>query len=251
VSEKGCRYYLPPFALSASDMEVLRMFYQGDVAYMDSRLGLLIGFLRDHRLLDDTVVVVVSDHGENFGDHGLIEHSFSLYNSVLHVPLLIRYPARVGPGQVRDAPVSTIHLMDTILDLTGAGRAESSLLDAPPEPAIHAEVENLVGMLKVQLASEPSAAGFDFTPFDKSLECVYEGDWKLIRSSDGRLELYDTADDWAETKDLSAAEPDRVRSMAGRLTAWRQGLAKPKLDRPPRSPDRAVREALKSLGYVR
>ena len=260
VSALGSRNYLPRYALSPSEMDVLRMFYRGDVAYLDSRLGLLFDFLRDHRLLDGTIVVVVADHGENFGDHGLIEHSFNLYNSVLHVPLIIRFPSRIGAGLVRNDTVSTVHLMDTILDLVGGGkpgadgpdpgRESRSLLDPSPEPAVYAEVENLERMLRLQLAAEPSASGLDPSRFDRSLECVFEGDRKLIRSSDGRLELYDTVNDWAETRDLSSAEPARVEALAARLSAWRRGLAKPRLDQPQRSPDRALREALKSLGYV-
>ncbi len=259
VSELGSRNYLPGYALSPAEMDVLRAFYRGDVAYLDAKLGLLFDFLRSRELLDETVVVVVSDHGENFGDHGLIEHSFNLYNTVLHVPLIIRFPAKVGAGTLRGDLVSTVHLGDTILDLAGiedraassGPGARQSLFGPSPDREIFAEVEDLVGMLRLQLASEPSAAGFNFAPFEKSLECIYEDGRKLIRSSNGRVELYDTVNDWAETKDLSAAEPDRVKALAARLSAWRQGLVVPRLDQPPRSPDRALREALKSLGYVR
>ncbi len=262
ISERGCRFYLPQYAPQPGDMDILRMFYRGDISYLDARLGLLFDFLRSKNLLDETILVIVSDHGENFGDHGLIEHSFSLYNTVLHVPLLVRYPKRIPAGRVEETPVSTIRLFDTILDLAGLeysgagtgslqGRGRRSLLDPVPETEIYAECENLVGLLRVELAAEPQTTSFDYAPFDKSLECLYTGGRKLIRSSDGRVELYDTVHDWAETKNLAVSEPARVSLLTRKLEAWRKGLVRPRLDFTPRPPDRSLKEALKSLGYIR
>lgn len=260
ISERGYRFYLPSFEPQPGDMGILRMYYRGDVSYLDARLGLLFDFLRTKNLLDETIVVVVSDHGENFGEHGLIEHSFNLYNTVLHVPLLIRFPRRIPAGRVEEGSVSTLRLFDTILDLAGVerggagslqGNDRRSLLGPVPDTEIYAEVENLVGMLRLQLAGEPQAASFDFSPFDKSLECLYAGGRKLIRSSNGSVELYDTVDDWAETKNLAALEPARVSLLVRKLEGWRKGLVRPRIDLSPRPPDRSLKDALESLGYIR
>jgi len=260
LSRAPHRFYLPEFEPRPGDMDVLRMFYQGDVSYLDERLGRLFDFLRGKNLLDDTVVIIVSDHGENFGDHGLIEHAFCLYNTLLHVPLIIRFPARIQAGTVRDDLVSTIHLFSTIFKLAGGPEHalppevdHGDLLDATPEAEIFAESENMVGMLRSVIAKEPGAAAarFNFTPFDKTIRCLYAGNDKLISSSDGRLELYDMAHDWAETRNLAEAEPARVQDLLKRLTAREKSLVRPGLDFTPPKVDRRVKDALKSLGYVR
>ena len=260
LSRTPHRFYLPEFEPRPGDMDVLRMFYQGDVSYLDERLGGLFDFLRGKSLLDNTVIIIVSDHGENFGDHGLIEHSFCLYNTLLHVPLIIRFPAKVPAGTVRDDLVSTIHLFSTILKLAGGPERalppevdHGDLLDATPEAEIFAESENMVGMLRSVMAWEPGAAAarFNFMPFDKTIRCLYAGHYKLISSSDGRLELYDMAHDWAETRNLAEAEPARVQDLLKKLAAREKGLLRPGLDFTPPKVDRRVKDALKSLGYVR
>lgn len=258
LSRAPHRFYLPEFEPRPGDMDVLRMFYRGDVSYLDERLGRLFDFLRGKNLLDNTVVIIVSDHGENFGDHRLIEHAFCLYNTLLHVPLIIRFPAKVPAGGVRDDPVSTIHLFSTILKLVGGPERplppevdHGNILDATPEVEIFAESENMVGMLRSVMAGEHAAARFNFVPFDKTIRCLYAGNYKLISSSDGRLELYDMAHDWAETRNLAEAEPARVQDMLKKLTAREKSLVRPGLDFTPSEVDRRVKDALKSLGYVR
>src|SRR4029453_6855187 len=66
--------------------------YAGEIAFVDSQVGRLLAWLDAHRLLDKTIVVVIGDHGESLGDHGEGTHGFFVYESVLHVPLLIRAP---------------------------------------------------------------------------------------------------------------------------------------------------------------
>ncbi|OGD26158.1 MAG: hypothetical protein A2Y56_00285 [Candidatus Aminicenantes bacterium RBG_13_63_10] len=252
------RFNLPAFALEPGDLDVLRMWYAGDVAYLDARLGRLFDFLRARRLLDDTILVILADHGENLGHHGLIEHAFCLYNSLLHVPLIIRFPAKVPAGTVRRDIVSTVRLFDTILDLAGVGRSvlpagprSRSLMEETPEDEVFAESENLVGLLREALPNEPSAAGFDYSPFDKSLTCLFSGGYKLIRASDGRVELYDTGADWEESKDLAESEPRRVKALKEKLDLWEKRLVRtqPRPVRPPKV-ERGAREALKALGYI-
>jgi len=254
------RFYLPGSGLRPGDLDVLRRLYLGDVAYLDERLGRLFDFLSARRLLDETILVVLSDHGENLGDHGLIEHAFCLYNSLLHVPLIIRFPAKVRGGVVRRDIVSTVWLFDTILDLAGvedsslpSGKSGRSLMAGTPEDEVFAESENLVGMMRSVFIDEPAAEGFDYSPFDKSLRCLYSGGYKLIRSSDGRMELYNTEADWEESRDLAAAEPQRVKALAEKLALWEKTLVrlKPRPDRPLKEKrGEHIKEALKALGYV-
>jgi arylsulfatase A-like enzyme len=250
--------FLPSYALTGAEMDALRGFYGGDVAYLDFRLEGLFRFLESSGILDGTVLVITSDHGENFGEHGLIEHAYCLYNTVLHVPLIVRYPALIPAGAVRMEPVSTIGLFGTLLDLAGVPESRRPA-EAPRIPLlktemggdVFAESENCAGMIRSVISQEKEAAGFDYRPFDRAFSCIYSGDRKLILDSNGRVELYSLSGDWDERNEISAAEPATVERLLGKLASWRSGLKRPAPPAPePRLP-RGVKDALKSLGYIR
>ena len=89
------------------------------IGYVDSEVDRVITELQSRQLLDNTIIVITSDHGEQFKDHGLEEHANSLYTQVLHVPLLLRYPALVPKGvrvtdvvSLRDLPATLAQLAD-------------------------------------------------------------------------------------------------------------------------------------------
>ncbi len=67
--------------------------YDGEIAYADHELGRLIAWLKQNRLYDRTAIVVLSDHGESLGEHGEKEHGFFVYNSTVHIPLIVKPPA--------------------------------------------------------------------------------------------------------------------------------------------------------------
>ncbi len=97
--------------------------YDAAIAYLDAELDRLFRELARRGLLDRTVVVVTSDHGEQFGEHGLKGHANSLYLPLLEVPLVLRYPPRVPAGLRVAAPVTLQDLPATVLDLAGVGPA--------------------------------------------------------------------------------------------------------------------------------
>jgi len=106
--------------LGSRDIEHLRALYDAEITYVDAQLGRLFGALRDRRLLDDTLVVVISDHGEEFFEHGGLKHGYTLYQEAIQVPWLMRYPRALPPGKVVDGClVQLIDVAPTILDLAG------------------------------------------------------------------------------------------------------------------------------------
>ncbi len=98
--------------------------YDGGLAWLDSQLGVLFAELERRGLLDSTLIIVTSDHGEEFGEHGLFDHGNSLYRQAVQVPLVIRAPGLVPAGARVPAPVSLRDLPMTVLDLTGLAAAE-------------------------------------------------------------------------------------------------------------------------------
>jgi len=95
--------------------------YDGSIAYLDSQLGALIRELERRHLLDNTLIIVSADHGEEFAEHGLAYHGYSLYRLSLHVPLLVSFPGRVPAGRRVTAAGSLRNLAATVLDLVAPG----------------------------------------------------------------------------------------------------------------------------------
>ena len=99
--------------------------YDGEIAYMDHELGRLFAWLKARQLYDNTVILVVSDHGESLGEHGEREHGFFVYNSTVHIPLIVKPQKGSGirPGRVA-RPVETTAIAPTLLAMAGIKDAE-------------------------------------------------------------------------------------------------------------------------------
>ena len=251
------RFYLPHFRLNERELRLMHSLYEGDVAYLDSKLGELFNFLEDSGVLDNTVLILTSDHGENFGEHNLIEHQFCLYNSLLHVPLIIRYPPEIELDSKNHDLVSTIFLFQTIVDLAGIPKdknlkhiEDKSLLQSNPTDFIYAEYDNSLKMLKGVIGDE-APDDFNFEPFDKYLKCIYGSAYKFIWSSDGRSELFSLKEDWQEKQNLFSLEGLEAKEKYQQLKAWYDALWMPGLSKKAKKIDKKTEDALKSLGYIK
>ena len=181
----------------------VRERYDGELAYADRRVGMILEHLRWGGRWDDTVVVVLGDHGEEFGEHGGWRHARTLYEEALRVPILLRVPG-LGLGKI-DTPVSLVDIVPTVLELVGLegdpadidGR--SLLIPAltgadDPERAILAE-----------LRGQSNA---------HHLRSLRRGRWKLIRDlTDSRTMLFDLVADPGEKTDLAETQPDVVEEL--------------------------------------
>jgi arylsulfatase A-like enzyme len=191
--------------------------YDGCIAYADQQLGRLLDGLRALSRLDRTVVVVTSDHGELFWEHGLTEHGNSLYRPLLHAPLIVLDPRGAGQRRIA-APVTLRDLPATILDLTGIppGRLPGNSLAwhwREGESAGPADPSPL-------LAAVSQGIGTAETPHSKGdLRSIIAHGYHYIARSDGAEELY-ALDDTREERNL-AEDP----AFAGKLSELRQALA--------------------------
>ncbi len=188
--------------------------YDECIAYLDEQLGRLFDDLERRGILDETLIIVTSDHGELFGEHGIYGHGSCLYRPVLHVPMLIVGPSKseIPPGGVVEAPVSLRDLPATVLDLLF--RTESS-----PSP--------FQGRSLARYWEDPNAEPdpvlaemLDNGPPAHSL--VAEGA-AYIRNGDGREELFDL-EDLQESNDLAPLPEsqdllNRLRDILARLLA--------------------------------
>jgi arylsulfatase A-like enzyme len=208
--------------------------YDGGIAYIDAEIGNLLSHLRAAGLYDHTLIVITSDHGEAFGEHGLLEHAVdSLYQDQILVPLLIKYPQQSAADRFT-ANTSQVDLMPTILSVCAlpvpGGMQGRSLLTGG-SPIVFAEAR-----------PSPESEGRGIR------RAVFDGPMKLIATTDGSHEVYDVDADPAEEHNLYDSENPRWKALEERLAAWiasmpRQAPSVGKLDK-------STVERLKSLGYV-
>jgi arylsulfatase A-like enzyme len=200
--------------------------YDDSIAHLDRRLGALLDELARRGVLDDTVVVVTSDHGEHLGDHLLFFHGCSLYRQVVEVPLVVVGPKGVPAGRAVAEPVSLRDLPATILELLGLGRVAAfpgrSLArfwdpggrEAPSasEPLL---METDRPTLLTNQGREPAANG--------PMKALVAGGMHYIRSGDGREELYALGPDPEERINV-AGFPDAEEVLQGFRGALRSML---------------------------
>jgi arylsulfatase A-like enzyme len=166
--------------------------YDGAIAYLDHHLGFFFDELNRKNLLNNTVIIVTSDHGEEFGEHGVFEHGYSLYLPSVHVPLLILFPGRVPAGlrvhhpvSLRDLPATIVDLLEFKHDSTFPGRSlarywgSNSQQESADEEPLLSEVDYATGHPVWFPISKGNM---------KSL--VYQR-MRYIKNGDGVEELYD------------------------------------------------------------
>ncbi len=179
--------------------------YDASIAYLDARLGDLLRQLTARRLLDNTIVIVAADHGEEFGRHKVFEHGNSLYVPVLHVPLVVVWPRGVPAGRRVTQHVSLADLPATVLDLADIdpvpfpGRSLARFWD-PAAPGRRGE-EAIVAS---EVRRQPGAPAW-YPVAHGDLQAVIEDGFHLIRDGDGHDELYDLRTDPWEMRDLASS----------------------------------------------
>jgi len=215
-------------------LEAIVRFYDASIHMGDRYVGRLLDALREHGLMDESVVLVTSDHGEEFFEHGNWEHGTTLYGEQMRIPLIVKFPGQQR-GRRRVGLAQQIDLLPTVLEVAGlaatGGHAGASLVgDGDGAPR----------------------AAFSYLDLDGiRLESVVDGRYKLIvgRSSTPTAELYDLVADPGETDDLFAERP----TVAAYLELL---LAEHRASRTTLAPSAAtaapeLERKLKALGYLR
>ncbi len=240
--------------LTSAEVAHLNALYDGEIAYVDAMLGDLFADLKRLGLDDHMLVVVTSDHGEAFGEHGLYAIHRTIYEETLRVPLILRYPGRIPAGQRLQTPVQHLDIAPTVLGYAGLSPSESlrgeslaPLLSdgaAPPIRPLFADHTRLyAGMVRdgpwKLIVSRP----------EMKAKAIAAGVQKrvLVRIHPDAQELYDLASDPGETRNLA----DSQAAITERLQRLGTERFPPETRTPSaRAVDAETSERLRALGYT-
>ena len=235
--------YSPPPKYAAM---VAGRSYDGEVAFVDAELGKLLGWIDRQR----TLVIVTADHGEALGEHGEPDHGFFLYDSTLHVPLIMagarggRSAGHAIAPRVITEQVRSIDIVPTVAELVGLAR------DTGADGVSLAPL--LDGQSRKDVPVSLAESWYPRLHFGWSeLRSARVGEWKFIAAP--RPELYDLRTDRAEQRNVArdrSAVAGRLASEVARLSSPGPGDPSAGRASPPLQPDAATVERLQALGYV-
>lgn len=206
-------------SMPAAERERVAALYDGEIHYCDAELGRLFAVLKSQGLLENTLVVLTSDHGEEFGEHGSMEgHQWTLYDETTHIPLLIRFPRDEHAGTVVDDVVQSIDIAPTILDIIGIDRPEefegTSLL-----PPIRGELMDARPVFSsIRRFNRKSAVRTDRYKLILTEERTKRSEQSVTSS----FELYDLSDDPQEQTNIYTDSSVPGRKLEKLLLDWQR-----------------------------
>ena len=254
-----------------AQLEAVNRVYDATLIDLDNATADLLDDLQQRGILDDTIVILTADHGEQLGEHQSFGHRTGVYQSLVHVPLIIAYPRKFKPQRVAKA-VSNLEIYSTLVDVAGLPKPEGAQQIAP------GNLTDLRARAKAMFTESISIDRLGFGRVQRKFpdlgkdvwaqkyRSVAWEDYKLIETLDFnsdevlKHELYHLGHDPHEENDLSASDPARVQALADRLHAmyaefpkWDEDTA----DIPDNIEDRgktkgaaAMKKQLEMLGYV-
>jgi len=232
--------------IPTEQVEVLRRLYASGIRYLDHDLGELFDLLKAQGLYDRALIVLTSDHGEEFQEHGKFLHS-QIYDESVRVDLLLKLPHQRLAGNRIDSQVEAIDLLPTILDLAGL-QSSNTIQGRSLLPLIHGN-------------SVAERGALSQNKLNRARFAMRTDDYKIIRDfKAGTEEVYDLREDPGETTNLAQSDPELTARLRGQLEALVKANRKlarelnPE-DAPEKATDESIlteeeRQRLEALGYI-
>lgn len=215
--------------LTPTRREIISDLYDAEIADLDREMGRFLKRLKDDGVLDDTIVVIAGDHGENLGEHGLTDHMFSLHRTLLHVPLMVRFPGKFSMGAKVDEVVRLVDVLPTVAELAGLRLPEG--LDGQ---SLSGDVKGRTSSAALGMPQgliEAAAQQFPDVPMNRlrrSGRSITDARHHLVEWSDGKQFLYDYVKDPLENKNLAPTDTatlERMRALLGSGVRGAAGLS--------------------------
>jgi len=244
-SEKERRSLLP---VLLKNKETIRALYEAEITMVDAAVGRVLDKLKSLGIYDETLIVFTSDHGEEFGDHGRFEHGHTLYQELLHVPLIVKLPGRNRPRRV-ERRVAAESVYATILELCSIARSGGPRV--APSLAPHWEATGPQGS-----APDPDLVAGSLMYGEPATAVIFGTRKYIRRNKSDEEELYDLAVDPGERESLASREPENVEQArrilnahAARSRTLRRQIWPGRV--PTTAPDEKTRKMLRSHRYIK
>jgi arylsulfatase A-like enzyme len=235
------------------EIEITKLTYDATLADLDNQLRKLLASLKVRGYMDNTMVIITSDHGEHLGEQHMLDHLFSVYECLIRVPLIIYYPKLFSPG-TDERPVMNFDLFSTVLELAGIEmpkvRTKAVSLLRPQDSRIRVAERPARKVYQYRIVQK-EYPDFDPTPWNRQLRAVYQGKYKFIWTSDGRYELYDLKADPGEMRNLTSTQPElgkKLESIHDNYVTTLRKCGAGTQENVPMTDEQ--RRRLESLGYI-
>jgi arylsulfatase A-like enzyme len=238
--------------MDEADLEALSQVYDATLLDLDRALAKLMADLEERQLIDNTLIVLTSDHGDALGDHERMGHQFHVYNSVSRVPLIVSWPGHVAPARVSE-PKSTADLFELIVTTADIpvdeelSKALSDQSERRKDSVVTEYTSVLPGSMARLQKKNPKA---DLSSFERTYKAVEWDEHKLITDSSGNKELYQVIQDPQEETNVADDQPETVTLGSERIETWK--TVHKAWDRKGETTnfDAEMQAGLEALGYV-
>jgi arylsulfatase A-like enzyme len=226
---------------SADGYAFIRGNYDSEIAYMDHHFGRFADRLRRESLLDETLLILTADHGEFLGEHFTIGHPKLLFNPVLRIPMIWRFPDEIPPG-IYDGYASNVDILPTSLQLIGLGETIPS--DVEGINLLHSGGS----VQRILQSSSLSRDGVCFSVIADRYKLILNRDAGLLRHFPYEILLFDLQNDPQESTDLTGIEAALRDDLQRKLEDWVQRIEVHPEEKFEITPQNLAN--LKALGYV-
>jgi len=252
-------FYSGKIKYDKEDFQLLSLLYDAEIKYLDFAVNELLSFLKSNDRLENTAIIITSDHGESLGEHGLVDHVFNLYNTNLRVPLIVYYPPLFKKNSKCDRPVQLNDLFRTCLDLSG----KFNNIDTPTSLSLLPQNWNNIAYDRTLFSeyyfpeqalgifSEEALKSGKLDKYKRSLESVIKTKEKAIKSSTDEKELYLLEKDPAEKNNLYDENKGKFEKLMEVKTGFKERIDKVEYYETPVEFDEETKDRLRDLGYIK
>ncbi|SMP18081.1 sulfatase [Halobellus salinus] len=245
----GRDYTLGDNKVTETEWNLVKCWYDGEIRYTDYLLSKFIDFFKNEGLYDDTLLIVAADHGEHFGEHNLVYHAYSLFEELVNVPLIVKWPDghhghnRALPSEISNNLVSLTDIAPTICEWAGietpSGMQGRDLTIGSGRDAVFAEYDRPQPPKRDQMLETYNG----FEEYDRGLQAIRTTEYKLIRTTTGEETLYRI-----QNGDETAVENEKVQhQLSQRMNERLDEIPDGEHDE---DLDDHVKDHLEKMGYI-
>ena len=256
VNQNVKLFYAGLSKMSKIDFKISKDLYDGALVYLDNIIGEFYKFLKNNHLLDNTILIITSDHGESLGDHNHLDHYYVLYDTLLKVPLILRFPKLLPKGLLIDRQVQTLDIFPTILKILDIKNEDLNDIQGYPLPplgdtfhpfTIAERFKDIKGLKE----SFPNVDLSHLKKFEDDRKTAIRTErYKLIYSQNGDSELFDIINDPKEENNIINEHNEIVEDLLMKINTWKSSFKPAKIKGQEARFDDEIKKRLKALGYL-